>query len=412
MDTLDIDFVRSHFPCAMEDDKQGHAFFENAGGSYMPDQVISRLQRFHSQRRVQPYWPFKSSELAGEEMDEARRRMSALLKIPPETLHFGASTSQNTYVLASAFGSVHSERKIILVTNQDHEANSGVWRRLARRGFQIREWKVQKDTGLLLLDDLKKLINEDVFLVTFPHCSNIIGEINPVKEICTLAKSYGALTCVDGVSYVPHTFPDVIDLGADIYLFSTYKTYGPHLGLMYVDAELNKRLPCQGHFFNDHDLTKTLSPSGPDHAQIAAVAGIVDYVEDLARHHFGENSFRDLGDLAKRVGVLQRNTESTLLKPLLELLQSKKAVRVLCSSTINLEQKVPTVSLKVNGNTKNIVIKLASKGLMAGFGDFYSVRLLEALGLELPNGVLRLSFVHYTKAEDVSSLVKALDEIL
>ena len=412
MKSLDIDFVRNQFPSFQHEDLVGEGFFENAGGSYMPSQVINRLGRFHSQRRVQPYWPFKASKLAGNEMDESRYRMAELLNIPSDTLHFGASTSHNTFVLATAFRDFVTERKTIIVTDQDHEANTGVWRRLNLSGYKIKEWNVRKDTGQLFLEDLEKILDEDVCLLTFPHCSNIIGEINPVKDICNLARKFGVLTCVDGVSFVPHSFPDISALGPDIYLFSTYKTYGPHLGLMYVNCDLNRLLPSQGHFFNKHDLTKTLTPAGPDHAQIASVAGIVDYIELLDKHHFGEipNSIPSL--VADRVGKLQRDAEISLLTPLMNFLNSKNRVRVLGSSDINIEMKVPTVSIDVGNRGEKIVEELANRGLMAGSGDFYSVRLLKALGIELPAGVLRLSFVHYTKADEVFSLIRALDEIL
>ena len=410
--SLDIEFARKQFPALIHDDYAGKGFFENAGGSYMPKQVIDRLARYHSQRRVQPYWPFRSSTLAGNEMDESRIRMAALLNIPADTLHFGPSTSQNTFVLSTAFRDFETKRKVIIVTNQDHEANTGVWRRLGQHGYEIKEWKVQKDTGQLVLKDLEKLLNENVCLLTFPHCSNIIGEINPVKKICSLAKKFGVITCVDGVSFVPHSFPDISSLGADIYLFSSYKTYGPHLGIMYVDADLNSCLPSQGHFFNSGDPIKTLTPAGPDHAQIASVSGIVDYVEIIDRHHFQESVNDSLAHTAQRVGKLQRNMEMVLLAPLMEFLNSRKDIRVLGDPDIELILKVPTISIDVGTRGEEIVNKLSRKGLMAGSGDFYSVRLLESLGIDLPAGVLRLSCVHYNKLDEIDSMVRALDEIL
>ena len=413
MTKLDVDFVRKQFPSFKFPEVSGNGFFENAGGSFMSYQVMERLNRYHSQRRVQPYWIFNSSKLAGNEMDEARERMASLLNIPYNTLHFGASTSQNTYILANAFRDLNLEtKKVVIVTDQDHEANTGVWRRLERYGYFIKEWKVRKDSGSLIIEDLIKILDENVCLLTFPHCSNIIGEINPVKEICLLAKKFGAFTCVDGVSYAPHSFPNIRDLGCDIYLFSSYKTYGPHLGIMYVDQDLNRILPEQGHYFNSEDPTKTLTPAGPDHAQIASVAGIVDYIETIDEYHFNDKLDQDTFLKAQRIGKLQRDAESNLLRPLLDFLKNKKNIKLLGKSEISLDQKVPTISLDVNGDSENIVEKLNQKGLMAGFGDFYSVRLLNALGIELPSGVLRLSFVHYTSPEEVHSLIRALDDIL
>ncbi|MFL2802319.1 MAG: aminotransferase class V-fold PLP-dependent enzyme [Paracoccaceae bacterium] len=412
MNKLDVDFVRKQFPSFQFKEVAGNGFFENAGGSFMSKQVINRLNRFHNQRRVQPYWVFNSSKLAGDEMDESRSRLAALLNIPPISLHFGASTSQNTYVLANAFRDLKSDRKVIIVTNQDHEANTGVWRRLQNYGYIIKEWKVRKNTGSLDINDLKKILDEDVCLITFPHCSNIIGEINPVKEICELSKKNGSYTCVDGVSYVPHSFPNIKKLGCDIYMFSSYKTYGPHLGIMYVDESLNRLLPFQGHYFNAADLTKTLTPAGPDHAQIASVAGIVDYIEVIDKHHFKDSEHVDTFLKAERIGKLQREAESEILLPLLNFLKNKKGIKILGDMDLSIENKVPTISIDINGKVEKVVEKLNQKGLMAGSGDFYAVRLLEALGIELPAGVLRLSFVHYTSSEEVFSLIEELDQIL
>mmetsp|Transcript_10686 Transcript_10686/g.13651 ORF Transcript_10686/g.13651 Transcript_10686/m.13651 type:complete len:137 (+) Transcript_10686:181-591(+) len=128
---LDVDFVRSQFPAFSEQSLEGQAFFENAGGSYTSAQVIDRLTRFYRERKVQPYAPYRASELGGAEMDEARARLAALMGVETDEVSFGPSTTQNTYVLAQAFRQWMDPGDAIIVTNQDHEANSGPWRRLA-----------------------------------------------------------------------------------------------------------------------------------------------------------------------------------------------------------------------------------------------------------------------------------------
>jgi selenocysteine lyase/cysteine desulfurase len=124
-----------------------------------------------------------------------------------------------------------------------------------------------------------------VKLVCFPHCSNVIAEINDVAAICAMAKAAGARTVVDGVSYAPHGFPDIPALGCDVYLFSAYKTYGPHQGIMVIREGFGMELPGQAHFFNHGTLYKRHTPAGPDHAQIAACAGMADYIDALAARH-------------------------------------------------------------------------------------------------------------------------------
>ncbi|MDG1449738.1 MAG: aminotransferase class V-fold PLP-dependent enzyme [Ascidiaceihabitans sp.] len=406
---LDIDFVRSQFPAFSEPSLQGQAFFENAGGSYTCGAVIDRLTRFYTQRKVQPYAAYEASRLGGEEMDEARVRMAAILGVDTDELSFGPSTTQNTYVLAQAFGQMMQAGEAIIVTNQDHEANSGPWRRLADRGIEVREWQIDPVTGLLNPEDLEGLLDENVRLVCFPHCSNVVGHINPVTEITALAHASGAFVCVDGVSYAPHGFADVGALGPDIYLFSAYKTYGPHQGLMVIRRALGELLPNQGHYFNEDTLYKRFTPAGPDHAQIAACAGMADYVDALYDHHFSKSA----KPVERGVAVhdLMRSHETELLDQVLSAVQGRNSVRVL--GTLDAQTRAPTVAMALNRPAEPVAAKLAKLGIMTGGGDFYAVRALEALGIDpTKEGVLRVSFTHYTSQGEIDQLLEGLDHVL
>jgi selenocysteine lyase/cysteine desulfurase len=405
---LDVEFVRGQFPAFDQASLQGQAFFENAGGSYTCRQVIHRLTRFYTQRKVQPYGPYEASRLAGAEMDEARARLAALLGVAGDELSFGPSTTQNTYVLAQAFRQMLSKGDAVVVTNQDHEANTGPWRRLAESGIEVREWKLNPQTGHLDPADLKVLLDEKVKLVCFPHCSNVVAEINPVAEIVALAHAAGAYACVDGVSFAPHGLPNVGKLGADIYLFSSYKTYGPHQGVMVVRRRLAEKLPNQAHYFNGADLTKKFTPAGPDHAQIAASAGMVDYVEALYQHHFDGTA--EPAETAERVHGLMAAHEAKLLQPLLDYLSEKNSVRLL--GPARAEGRASTVAMALHEPGWVAAEKLAPLGIMAGGGDFYGVRCLEGLGIDPEHGVLRVSFVHYTAQAEVDKLIAALDRVL
>src|SRR5690606_4665311 len=136
--------------------------------------------------------------------DEARARLAGYLNVAPGEVHFGPSTSQNSYVLAQAFREMLKPGDESVVTNQAHEANSGAWRRRAESGITVREWTVDQESGRLDPRDLDGLLSEKTKLVAFPHCSNIVGHLNPVAEICAKAHAVGAVACVDGVSYAPH----------------------------------------------------------------------------------------------------------------------------------------------------------------------------------------------------------------
>jgi selenocysteine lyase/cysteine desulfurase len=404
---LDTDFVRSQFPAFSEPSLQGQAFFENAGGSYTCGAVIDRLTRFYRQRKVQPYGPYEASRLAGEEMDEARSRLAALLGVATEEVSFGPSTTQNTYVLAQAFRQWMTEDDAIVVTDQDHEANSGPWRRLSEAGIEVREWRIDPESGLLRLEDLETLLDERVRLVCFPHCSNVVGAINPVVEITAAAHAAGAFVCVDGVSYAPHGFPDVGGMGPDIYLFSAYKTYGPHQGIMVIRRELGHLLPNQAHFFNADALYKRFTPAGPDHAQVAASAGMADYLDEVAAHHGIEG---EAGARGQGVHDLMRAREVALLQPVLDAVKDRNLVRLL--GPVEAEARAPTVALALNRPGVEAAADLAAHGIMAGGGDFYAQRPLGAMGVDPEKGVLRLSFVHYTSQAEVDKLLNVLDDIL
>jgi selenocysteine lyase/cysteine desulfurase len=406
---LDIDFVRQQFPAFSQSNLQDQAFFENAGGSYACQQVIDRLHRFYVERKVQPYSSYDASRLGGDEMDEAQVRLAGILGVATDEVSFGPSTTQNTYVLANAFADWLLDGDAIIVTNQDHEANTGPWRRLADRGIKVLEWQLNKDTGHLDINDLQKLLENGVKLVCFPHCSNVVGEINKVSKIVNLIHSFGAFACVDGVSYAPHGLPNVGKIGADIYMFSSYKTYGPHQGIMVVKRALGEKLPNQGHYFNAKYLAKRFTPAGPDHAQIAACAGIADYIDALHKHHGGPSSASPT-ERGEFVHDLMRAHETEIMPPLLEWVTSKNSVRLL--GPVEAELRAPTVALDIKQSPKEVAEKLARIGIMAGSGDFYAVRALEAHGIDTSKGVLRLSYVHYTNREEIEKLVDALDTVV
>ncbi len=402
--TLDYAFVRAQFPAFAEPSLAGQAFFENAGGSYACGRVIERLGEYYRRLKVQPYYDFEASREAGEWMDLARSRLAGYLAVTSEEVHFGPSTSQNTYVLAQAVRALLSPGDEIIVTNQDHEANSGAWRRLAAAGMTIREWRVHPQSGVLDPNDLEPLLGPRTRLLAFPHASNIVAHENPVAAICGRARAAGVITVVDGVSWAPHGLPDVPALEADVYLFSLYKTYGPHQGLMVVRRGLIERLANEGHYFNAHAVPKRLVPAGPDHAQIAAARGIAEYFDALDAHHHPGAPAAGRPD---RVRALLRASEKPLLAPLLEFLRSRPDVRLL--GPADPEVRAPTVAFVPHRVAPGEVgRRLAQRGFMAGSGNFYAVRLLEALGVDPQRGAVRASFVHYTTAGEVSGLIEAL----
>lgn len=407
---FDLDFVRAQFPAFASPVLSTHAFFENAGGSYPCRQVVDRLTRFYTDRKVQPGSPQPAGQLGGAEMDEARDRLSAMMGVDHDELSFGPSTSANTFVLANAVRLwLRGQNAAIVVTNQDHEANSGVWRRLADEGIEVREWQIDPQTGHLDPAGLAALLADGrVRLVAFPHCSNVVAEINDVAGICAMARAAGARTVVDGVSYAPHGFPDVAALGCDVYLFSAYKTYGPHQGIMVIRRDFGMELPAQCHYFNAGSLYKRFTPAGPDHAQIAACAGMADYVDALHARHFAAEA--DPAARNRAVHDLMRAAEIEVVAPLMDYLAARNDLRLI--GPRDAAARAPTVAVALDREAVPVSEELAKHGIGCWAGDFYAVRPLQAMGVDMSKGVLRLSLTHYTSAADVTRLIGALDRVL
>jgi len=405
---LDVDFARAQFPAFADDTLRDKAFFENAGGSFACATVIDRLSEYYRRLKVQPYYGYAASREAGQWMDEAYERLAPYLGVPADWIHFGPSSSQNAYVLAQAFRRLLRPGDEIVVTNQDHEANSGVWRRLEGDGIRIREWRVDPVTGELRLSQLDPLLNPRTRLVAFPHCSNVVAHVNPVAQIAQRIRAAGALSIVDGVSFAPHGLPDVSALGTDIYFFSLYKTFGPHQGLMVLRPELLERLANEGHYFNSGLKRKRLIPAGPDHAQVAAASGIADYFERLDRHHGDQGG---AGERPHRVRRLLREAERSSVARVLAALSSDRRVRLLGPS--DPARRTATVAfVPTRRAPEEVAAALWARGIMVAAGHFYAVRLLEALGLDPASGVVRLSWLHYTSPADIDRLLTALDQAL
>lgn len=407
--TLDLEFVRAQFPAFREPSLAGFAHFENAGGSYACGQTIEWLDRYYRQTKLQPYYAFAPSAKAGEQMDAAKARMADWLNAGQDEVHFGPSTSQNTYVLAQALRRFLAPGDEIIVTNQDHEANVGAYRRLADDGIVVREWKIRPETADLDRKDLEALLGPRTRLVAFTHCSNVVGSINAVREIADLAHRAGAWAFVDGVAFSPHGMPDMTELGVDAYYFSLYKVYGPHLGTMFLKREVNATLPNQGHFFNDSKPGARMTPAGPDHAQIAAVNGVMDYMDAVADRHGQKGKAPQVRAAAVR--ALFRAHETALLQPLLDFLANDPRVRLIGRNRA--AERAPTVSFTAKGQgSAEIASRLAAEKIGIGVGNFYAYRLLQALGIDTEDGALRVSFVHYTSQEDMDRLMLALDAAL
>ena len=406
---LDLDFIRSQYPVFQDPNTARWAMFENAGGSYVPRQVVDRLHDFFQFTKVQPYGPFESSIEAGEAMEAGYGAMAGLLNCDPDELTLGPSTTMNFYVLAQAIRPLLKPGDEIIVTNQDHEANIGCWRRLEAFGAVIREWRIDPQTGELAIEDLKSLVGQRTRLVCFTLCSNIVGTMHDFKAICDIAHDAGALVIGDGVSFAPHRVLDVNASGLDLYLFSTYKTFGTHIGVMWGKPSVLDTLEPQGHYFNRDLPHYKFNPAGPLHAEIAALAGIEAYIDTLYDHYF-DDAATNFHERAAWVFNLFAEYETVQASRILAAIRTIPGARIMGQDRAEVGSRAATIAFTLAGMPCSEAVKrLVEKQIAVRNGHFYALRCLEALGIEdTAEGIIRISLVHYNSVEDVDRLVEAL----
>ena len=407
--TLNVDFCRNLFPQHCWD----WAFFENAGGSYVPNSVVERLTSYMTECQVQPGAPFPASTLAQERMDAGHQAMADMLGADIDEVVIGPSTSANIDVLSRALRPLWAEGDEVIVTNLNHEANSGPWRRLAASGIRIIEWPVNPDTAALDINLLDQLLSDRTRLVAFPHVSNITGDINDVKAITKRVHEAGALVCADGVSYAPHRFVDVKDWDVDFYAFSLYKTYGPHIGLMYGKKELLVKAKSQHHYFIPETATSyKMNPAGPQHEIIASLSGIADYINTVAAEHLDDLP-NDLCTRTRAVYALFAQHEGELARIFTDWANAKQGVRIIGRNNADINDRAPTFSIIVEGRkSEDIALAVAADKVAVRHGDFYARRLIEALDIAPEDGVIRCSMAHYNTVDEVERLVQALDKAI
>jgi selenocysteine lyase/cysteine desulfurase len=407
---LDIDFVRLQFPFFETEMSKQWAFFENAGGSFPCGAVVDRLTRFYRENKVQPFTHNALGLAAHDQMAAGRSAMAALLNVPEDTLTLGPSTTQNMNTLSTACTAFLKEGDEILVSEQDHEANIGGWERAAEKaGAVFRLWPINRETGELEWETFEQCLNDKTKIISVTHSSNIIGTVNPIQDIVRAGHAIGAKVIVDGVSFAPHAWPDVLSTGADAYAFSTYKTFATHLGVIYVAPEFMGQLAPQCHFFNVGHPSYHLDGAGPDHASIAALAGLGEYFEALHDHHFGVSEL-PLHEKAQAISHLMHDHEQSLCELLVDAL-SRMPVRIIGKATMDGREANIAIVADTHASTA-IAASLAEKDVVASGDHFYAYRLIKALGIDTNDGVLRMSFAHYNSKEDTLKLIAALEDIL
>ncbi|MFK5856748.1 MAG: cysteine desulfurase-like protein [Bacteroidota bacterium] len=410
MKKLNTTVVRSHFPALAGT----WAFFDNAGGAQVPKQVGDKILDYLYTTNVQHGASYKISVEGGNRVARAQKLWAKAINANEGSeIVFGSSATALLQNLSRSMAQQLVPGDEIIVTNCDHESNIGPWNSLKKHGIVIKEWKVNPHNYILEIDELAKLITNQTKLVAFTHVSNILGSINPVKEITKFVHDNGAKVCVDGVAYAPHRLIDVQDWDVDYYVFSLYKVYGPHYSILFGKKQLLNELPGINHYFIGLDeVPYKLQPGNVNYELTYGSEGIINYFEDIYNQHFDDTSkplYSQLVDIFDLISIHEEELSNTLIK----FLNTKDNVIIIGENTSNKEVRVPTISFIVkNIKSSSIPILVDPHNIAIRWGDFYARRLIEDLGLSELDGVIRISMIHYNTLEEVASLIKVLDEIL
>ena len=225
---------------------------------------------------------YPHSQRAVEAVTAGRAAMALLMNATPAEVALGPSSTALVARLARSLAPGLAAGDEVIVTDLDHETNVAPWRRLEERGVRIVEWRFRGEDQALHAEDLDALLSERTRLVACTHCSNLIGTIHDVAEVARRVHAAGALLCVDGVAFAPHRRIDVRALDVDFYVFSTYKTYGPHAAALFVRSDHIDQLASQGFFFQQNEDARILEPGGVPYELAAGLPGIVEYLAWLA----------------------------------------------------------------------------------------------------------------------------------
>jgi cysteine desulfurase family protein (TIGR01976 family) len=411
--SLDLAWVREQFP-SLSHTVNGHpaAFLDGPGGTQVPQRVIDAISGYLQQSNANTCGAYATSRRTDAVIAGARSAMADFLGCDSDEIVFGPNMTTLTFALSRALGRELGPGNEIVLTHLDHDANVSPWRALEERGATIRFADINKSDCTLDMADLARKITGHTRLMCVGYASNAVGTINHVKEIIRLAHAAGALVFIDAVHYGPHGLIDVRDLDCDFLACSTYKFFGPHMGVLYGKREHLKRLQPYKVRANTEAVPNRWEWGTLNHECIAGINACVEYLEELGRHaDAGVSSRRDAIRAAyKAVQTHERGLSECMLRGLAEIPKLKVYG---IADPKRVAERCPTFAIRVEGHTPlDLATKLGDHGFFTWDGNYYALNLTERLDVERTGGFLRIGFVHYNTVQEVDGVLAALRQII
>ena len=430
---LDLNYVRAQFP-SLAQTVNGHpaAFLDGPGGTQVPQRVIDAISGYLKQDNANTGGAYATSRHTDAIIARARAAMADFLSCAPDEVAFGPNMTTLTYAISRAIGRELVPGDEILVTRLDHDANVSPWLGMAEdRGVAVRWAEINDNDCTLDITDLASKINSNTKLVAVGYASNAVGTINPVKKIVQLAHKAGALCYVDAVHFGPHGLIDVAALDCDFLACSTYKFFGPHMGVLYGKREHLKKFRPYKVRPNTNAIPNCWEWGTLNHECIAGIEACVEYIADLGRHaidtcgngRLGRPSSEARPALSRRAAIEAayasiHEHEHGLIERMMNGLKAIPELKIYGITNPELFNDrcatfaVRDVSGKPGRSPLELATKLGERGFFTWDGNYYALNLTEHLDVEKSGGFLRIGLVHYNTVEEVDRLLAVLREIV
>src|SRR5947209_6165153 len=277
--SFDIAWVREQFP-SLSQVVNGHpaAFLDGPGGTQVPQRVIDAISDYLKMHNANTGGAYTTSRATDQVISGARSAMADFLGCDGDEIVFGPNMTTLTFAISRAVGRELKAGDEILLTHLDHDANVSPWRALEERGVKIQFADINEHDCTINMDDLAGKITSRTKVVAVGYASNAVGTINDVKTIIRLAHAAGAMAYIDAVHYAPHRAIDVRELDCDFLACSTYKFFGPHMGVLYGKREHLKRLTPYKVRALTNEIPFRWEMGTLNHECIAGITACVEYL--------------------------------------------------------------------------------------------------------------------------------------
>jgi cysteine desulfurase family protein (TIGR01976 family) len=409
---LDLPWIRCQFPSFAEKvNGQPAAYFDGPGGTQVPQRVIDAISEYLTHANANTCGAYLTSRRTNQMIADARTAMADFFGCDADEVVFGFNMTSLTFAMSRAIGRELKAGDEIVLTLLDHDANFSPWQALEERGVVIRRVAFREADCTLDMEDLARQINNRTKLVAVGYASNAVGTINDVKEV-GLAHAVGALAYIDAVHYAPHGPIDVRNLDCDFLVCSSYKFFGPHMGVLYGKREHLKRLQPYKVRANTNEIPNCWEWGTLNHECIAGIAAAVDYIASIGNKLKGTLPSRRAAILAAYGEIVKY--ERGLCERLLLGIAAMPTVKVYgITDPARFDRRCPTIALRAEGHTPlELATKLGDRGFFTWDGNYYAINVTEQLDVEKDGGFLRIGLFHYNTVEEVDRLLAALREIL